>query len=110
MHEWGAALYGDWVSFVTQIDKLQDKPPDEAAVNLDGVQEREPEPSVLALRAQMCHVVWRSEDNLVRDDVPMLEVVQRPVFSHREDVAVPVEVRVCGGVDHPVLAHQVLED
>jgi len=110
VHEWVAAPYRDRISFVAQIDKLQDKPPDEAAVNLDGVQEREPEPPVLALRAEVCHEVRRGKDNLVRDDVPMLEVVQRPVLSHGEDVAVSVEVRVRGGVDHPVLAHQVLED
>ena len=79
-------------------------------MNFDGVQEGEAQPPVLALRAQVRYVVRRSEDDLVRNDVPMLEVVQRPVFPHGEDVAVPVEVRVSGGVDHPVLAHQALED
>src|SRR5205807_10077899 len=76
MHQRVSTLYCNRLPLIAQVNKLYSESANVAAVDLRSVQKREPHPSVLALGSEMRDKLRGSENNFVRHQILVLQVVE----------------------------------
>ncbi len=94
---------------VAQVHELQRQPAHKTAMDLDRVEEREPKTPEFAFGSQVGDAVRRREHNFAGDHVPMLEVVERPVFPDGQYVSIAVESPCIRWINHLVLGDKPLQ-
>jgi len=63
VHEGVSPLYCYWPPIIAEVDELECKSSNEAAVNLCGVEEGQTRAAILAFGCEMRHVFWRVNTN-----------------------------------------------